>query len=293
MKETTTCYCVGGLTIALRGPSFAESRFLAPFCCEEAVPQIEFTVSVGHPTLPTGLTALKRTLHTAEYLQNGRRLRVMFQECSEKLLLTQTEEAAGRYRVCLEEVCLPLYDTNLVLKLLELPKLLLEHGGIFLHASFINDRGRAILFTAPKQTGKSTQAALWQRYRGAEIVNGDRALLRRVDGCWRAYGSPYCGTSGICENRALPLRAVVLLRQGKRNELRPAYAREAAAAFWMAAPTIRRRRPKLCLMPRCIFGGRFRCCISPASPRNRRSYAWKTRCAIRSKQALADLFSAS
>lgn len=231
MKETTTCYCVGGLTIALRGPSFAESRFLAPFRCEEAVPQIEFTVSVGHPTLPTGLTALKRTLHTAEYLQNGRHLRVMFQECSEKLLLTQTEEAAGRYRVCLEEACLPLYDTNLVLKLLELPKLLLEHSGIFLHASFINDRGRAILFTAPKQTGKSTQAALWQRYRSAEIVNGDRALLRRVDGCWRAYGSPYCGTSGICENRALPLRAVVLLRQGKRNELRPASAREAAAAF--------------------------------------------------------------
>ena len=236
METESRYYCFGGLTIALNGPPFSEAPYFSLFRCEKSPAAVEFVVSVGRPSaLPEQLPA-KRTLHEAEFRQNGRRLRVMFQEHSEKPLLKQVEEDENRYRVCLEQTCLPLYDTNLVLKLLELPRLLLNHGGLFLHASYIDIGGQAILFTAPKQTGKSTQAALWQQYRGAEIINGDRALLRRVNGAWTAFGSPYCGTSGICKNRALPVGAVILLRQAEQNEIRPVSAREAVAAFLSGCP---------------------------------------------------------
>lgn len=230
MADSVRFYRVGGVTIALRGPSFRENAFLSPFRCESGAADAEFTVSVGHPVMPAGVP-VKVSRHEKEYLRNGRRLRVMLQEYSQVPLLTQEETEPGHYRVCLEEACLPLYDNNIVLKLLEMPKLLMEHGGIFLHASFIAYEGHAIVFTAPKQTGKSTQAALWQRYRGAEIVNGDRALLRKINGAWTAFGSPYCGTSGICRNSALPVRAIVVLSQAAENAVYPIGAKEAAAAF--------------------------------------------------------------
>ena len=76
------------------------------------------------------------------------------------------------------------------------------------------------MFSAPSGTGKSTQASLWAQYAGAEIINGDRALLQKVQDCWMARGWPVCGTSGICQNADARLSAVVLLRQAKKNAVR-------------------------------------------------------------------------
>ena len=96
---------------------------------------------------------------------------------------------------------------------------LLEHDCFQLHASVIDWQGKGILFSAPSGTGKSTQAALWNKYAGAEIINGDRAMVRREGDGYRVYGSPYAGTSGIFTNRSVPLRAIVVLSQGAENQV--------------------------------------------------------------------------
>ena len=49
-------------------------------------------------------------------------------------------------------------------------KILLKYNGIILHSSFINFENKAILFSAPSGTGKSTQADLWKKYKNAEIT---------------------------------------------------------------------------------------------------------------------------
>lgn len=98
---------------------------------------------------------------------------------------------------------------------------LLARGACVLHASYIEAGGKAILFSAPSGTGKSTQAALWETHVGAQIINGDRALLRIRDGRWHAFGYPCCGSSGICLNRTLPLGALVILEQGSVNRVTP------------------------------------------------------------------------
>ena len=123
MEETERYYHIGGLTISLRGPDFSENAFLRPFRCDRSVPDVSFTVVIGHPTMPKQ-QPVQRSEHKVEYLKNGRRLCVLLQEHSEAPLLVREERSDGRYCVCLEESCLPLYDNNLVLKLLELPKLL-------------------------------------------------------------------------------------------------------------------------------------------------------------------------
>lgn len=96
---------------------------------------------------------------------------------------------------------------------------LLQHGDMILHASYIAWNGQAILFAAPSGTGKSTQADLWRRYAGAELVNGDRALISRKNGVWYSCGYPCCGSSAVCMNRTLPLSMIVILEQGDRNRI--------------------------------------------------------------------------
>lgn len=110
------------------------------------------------------------------------------------------------------------YKRN-VLTLMDLEATLLHFEAIILHASFIRWKEKGIIFTAPSGTGKSTQAALWEKYYDAEILNGDRAALRRKDGMWRSYGLPYAGTSDIYRNESAPLTAVVALRQAPKNRI--------------------------------------------------------------------------
>ena len=113
----------------------------------------------------------------------------------------------------------------------ELSRILARFGAVVLHASFITVNGRAILFSAPSGTGKSTQAELWRVFEGAEIINGDRALVRCTPGGAAASGVCYCGTSGICRNGEAPLASVVLLGQAKENRVRRVPGKEAFAAL--------------------------------------------------------------
>lgn len=101
--------------------------------------------------------------------------------------------------------------------LFALERQMIRRDSMILHCAYIKYRGTAILFSAPSETGKSTQAGLWEKYRGSETVNGDRALLRKIDGRWTACGWPVCGTSEICHLEDIPIHAVAMLRQGKEN----------------------------------------------------------------------------
>lgn len=100
----------------------------------------------------------------------------------------------------------------------------LQRAAPVLHAAYVRFHDKAILFTAPSGTGKSTQADLWVRHAGAELVNGDRVLLRKWEGKWFAYGYPCAGSSDVCLDRTLPVAAIVVLAQGPENrveDLRP------------------------------------------------------------------------
>jgi hypothetical protein len=110
-------------------------------------------------------------------------------------------------------------DSRFMWSSLSLPQLLITQNVFFIHSSFISVNGKAVLFSAPCGVGKSTQAALWEKYRGAEIINGDKAGILVEDGVY-ACGVPFCGTSGICKNKTFPLGAIVLLSQSPVNKVR-------------------------------------------------------------------------
>lgn len=120
-----------------------------------------------------------------------------------------------------------IHFSDSILNMLGLEQHMLAFGGMMLHASFIRYQGMGILFTAPCGTGKSTQAALWERFMEADILNGDRTGIRNIDGRWTGFGLPFAGTSRIYRNEQAPICAIVALSQAPENtisRLRPSQA---------------------------------------------------------------------
>lgn len=108
--------------------------------------------------------------------------------------------------------------------------LLADFGMLILHSAYIvTPQGQGLLFSGPSGAGKSTQAELWRQYAGAQVINGDRSLVRPGDGT--VHGILYSGTSGICRNVSAPLRAIVLPVQGAENRVYPLRPKEAFMAL--------------------------------------------------------------
>ena len=159
----------------------------------------------------------------------ARKLRSVHNDLEDNLVIAAAERANADYIVTSDA------------KLLQNPHVraltaadMLTHLQVFnLHSSLVQRReGDAILFTAPSGTGKSTQAGLWEQFAGADTLNGDRSMLRRVDGRWTAFGSPFAGTSGIYRNESAPVRALVVLRQAPENTIRRLPLAEAFRAIY-------------------------------------------------------------
>lgn len=109
---------------------------------------------------------------------------------------------------------------SMVFDALNIPDILIEHKTALIHSSYIIHGDKAILFTADRQTGKSTQASLWEKYAGALVVNGDRASIKEKNGVPYACGVPFRGSSKVSLSENRPLRAIIVLGQGKENTIR-------------------------------------------------------------------------
>ncbi len=105
---------------------------------------------------------------------------------------------------------------------------LLAHSGMMLHASAVELDGKAYLFSGNSGMGKSTHTRLWQQVFGdrAQVFNDDKPALRRIDGKWYAYGTPWCGKDGINQNKKVPLAGICFLQQAQENKIRRLNARE-------------------------------------------------------------------
>lgn len=148
----------------------------------------------------------------------GRELRTYFDVITGEATATVEEIGDLSYRITIQEALLPWgCDVADLFTQYGLPHCLPQFGKLLLHCAYILYHGKAILFTAPSGTGKTTQAALWQRYCGCEIINGDRAAVGLENGAVMAYGLPISGMSQDCRNITVPVAAIVKLSQAKEN----------------------------------------------------------------------------
>ena len=115
---------------------------------------------------------------------------------------------------------------------------LLHRNKLCLHASFVDTPMGGLLFSGVSGIGKSTQADLWCRYRGAKQINGDRPILSKEENGWIAFGSPYAGSSRYHINECAPITAIMLLKQAPTCSVRRLSPMEAFRRVW-AGMTVR------------------------------------------------------
>ena len=102
-------------------------------------------------------------------------------------------------------------------------QLILKQERMVFHSSCIARNGKAVLFSAPSGTGKSTHTELWKKYYpDTQYINDDTPVLRLdKPGEVLACGSPWSGKTRLNQNISAPLCAVVFLEQGEKNIIEP------------------------------------------------------------------------
>ncbi|MBE6943662.1 MAG: hypothetical protein E7453_05310 [Ruminococcaceae bacterium] len=107
----------------------------------------------------------------------------------------------------------------------------LRFHGFQLHASAVMLGGKAYLFSAPSGTGKSTHTEKWCRLFGAQIINDDKPTLRRTNGVWMVYGTPWSGKNDLSCPVGVPLGGIAFLERGSVNHIRKISPVEAVPAI--------------------------------------------------------------
>lgn len=100
-----------------------------------------------------------------------------------------------------------------------LEQIMVREQRLIFHAACIETIYGGILFTGPSGAGKSTQADLWIKHRNAFLINGDRPILSVDESGWKAWGSPYAGSSRCYVNKSCDIRAIVRVVQDSENKV--------------------------------------------------------------------------
>jgi hypothetical protein len=109
---------------------------------------------------------------------------------------------------------------------------LVQYGALLAHASLVDVPGRGgILFVGRSGIGKTTQATLWEQYRQAVILNGDKVFLTMGEGGVLAHGNPWNGSSPYKVNGCTYLRGIIALDQATTNTIRPVSSMEVMSLY--------------------------------------------------------------
>ena len=107
---------------------------------------------------------------------------------------------------------------------------LLSRGyGVVLHAcGVIDDKGDGHLFLGNSTHGKSTIAKLWSES-GATVLNDDRIIVRKKNGQFWMYGTPWHGDFNEVSPKAVPIRKLFFLKHSEKNSVVPKKGAEAVS----------------------------------------------------------------
>ena len=110
---------------------------------------------------------------------------------------------------------------------------LAEYDAFLFHGCVLDLSGDAYVITAHSGVGKTTHTRLWLREFGDEvsILNGDKPIIRIIDGTPYACGTPWQGKERYGKNAISPLRGFAFLARGSENRATPISPSDAVTRF--------------------------------------------------------------
>ena len=108
---------------------------------------------------------------------------------------------------------------------LELPK----YDAFVMHCASIEVDGLAYCFAAKSGTGKTTHIKLWRRTFGEKVhlINGDKPIMRFIDGKLFVCGTPWCGKENLNNNVMVPMKSICFIYQNPFNTIKKIGSHEA------------------------------------------------------------------
>jgi len=96
-------------------------------------------------------------------------------------------------------------------------RLLADRGGIILHGSGLVLKEKGYLFVGHSDAGKTTLVKTFRHH--AKILNDDRMIVRKEEGRFYLYGTPWHGELSLVAPDRVPLKAILFLNQAKENKV--------------------------------------------------------------------------
>ena len=95
-----------------------------------------------------------------------------------------------------------------------------DFDGIFIHSAVVKKGDEGYFFLGRSGSGKSTHTIGWLKtFSDAEVINGDKPILRFFDDGIYAYGSPWCGIEGFCKNEKVKLLSGAFIEKALTNKI--------------------------------------------------------------------------
>ena len=111
----------------------------------------------------------------------------------------------------------------------------LQHDAFLMHGVALEYEGKGYIFTAKSGTGKTTHVLQWKKHFGEDkvtIVNGDKPIVRFIDGKVYAYGTPWNGKEHFGTTGRTEVTARCFVDRGEENSIREISTTEAVTRLF-------------------------------------------------------------
>ena len=175
----TERFTFGGVTLEVRGQdAWTVSKASARFHAEDGA-ETNHVISVEYSPTPPPVPDLAVKNGLVSRWREGEALHTL--RVYGAAQFSYAVRTQGQTRLIFGEGYRSTMYSQAILESADMFDILAGYGQLVLHSSYVlTQSGAAVLFSGPSGIGKSTQAALWQQYAGADVINGDRTLLSLI-----------------------------------------------------------------------------------------------------------------
>jgi hypothetical protein len=106
---------------------------------------------------------------------------------------------------------------------------------MIVHACGIDDGDQGLLFVGESGAGKSTLSNLWYQDGCGAVLSDDRIILRKKDGAYWMYGTPWHGEARFVSPLSTRLEYTFFLQHDQTNAVRPLNRADTVVEFLKAS----------------------------------------------------------